>query len=302
MKLVHQISLHGDDWDSVVKAFNGKKTKNECILQFLQLPIKENVHFKLIDIKNNSDFYVKNDTKIGNLNETNSSLKKELESVNDLSNPIIAQIVFFSKMFDKFVDAERSENEEFSNKPIETIKETIYRTYSKAKDNATELLNKEKTNVRKILDLLIFTQMKKIEMKLEYFKEFEKLMEFDSVQLKSMESQVIQDRIRLAMKRNELMSQASKLKQISESLDQPKTNSYLEGASMGNHQQKGMSDCNGKNGYESMYIDQEVRVKDKQQETNYMQIDSNDAHEKLGKITSEIKAIDIVDSKIIKME
>ena len=55
--------------------------------------------------------------------------------------------------------------------------------------------------MEKIMNLLIYLQMKKIEMKLNYFNDFEKLIQFETQQIKSMESQIIQERIKLAIKK-----------------------------------------------------------------------------------------------------
>jgi hypothetical protein len=56
--------------------------------------------------------------------------------------------------------------------------------------------------------------MKKVELKLNYFNEFEKLIQFENQQIKSMESQVIQDRIKLAIKKCEIMNLSKKVKDI----------------------------------------------------------------------------------------
>ena len=55
--------------------------------------------------------------------------------------------------------------------------------------------------------------MKKIELKLNYFEDFEKMIQFQSQQLKTMESQVFQDRIKLAIKKNEFLGISQKLKE-----------------------------------------------------------------------------------------
>ena len=63
------------------------------------------------------------------------------------------------------------------------------------------------------MNLLVHIQMKKIELKLNYFEDFEKMIQFQSQQLKTMESQVFQDRIKLAIKKNEFLGISQKLKE-----------------------------------------------------------------------------------------
>jgi hypothetical protein len=96
---------------------------------------------------------------------------------------------------------------------IDNLKEVIYKTYSKTIDKSDSLKKKEKKKMKKIMDLLIYLQMRKIELKLNYFNDFEKLIQFETQQIKSVESQIIQDRIRLAIKKSEIMSLSNKIKE-----------------------------------------------------------------------------------------
>lgn len=231
-KLISLVNKHGDNWDEIEKEFAGSKSKNECITQFLQLPIKENAQFKVVncasnDVKtnifgrnqNNIDIEKDKDKENDRDNETavydkdDILAKKVSVCSNDLSNPLIAQISFFTKMFEKFVDAEadmkQKQNQTFD---LDSIKEIIYKTYSKTVDNCKKLMDDEKSKMKMILDLIIYTQMKKIELKLEYFNEFEKIMEFESGQLKTMETQLMQERVKLALKRFEFNELAERMK------------------------------------------------------------------------------------------
>jgi hypothetical protein len=203
MLLVDSLEKHGENWDEVVKVFNGRKTKQECLLNLLQLPIKDNIIFKLTDFNKTRD-------------ETNKSKdisdKTILNAVNDQNNPIISQVVFFAKMFEKFINEKSKETEkDYSNS--DNLKDVIFKTYAKSIEKSKELKANEKNKIDKIMNLLIYLQMKKVEMKLNYFNEFEKLIQFETQQMKSMESQIIQDRIKLAIKKSEVLSQGDKNKQ-----------------------------------------------------------------------------------------
>ena len=86
------------------------------------------------------------------------------------------------------------------------------------------------------MNLLIYLQMKKVELKLNYFNEFEKMIQYEKQQIKTLQSQLIGDKIHLAMKKYELTNLSNKLK------DSIKTNSeYFETHDVGLNS----NGCNG---------------------------------------------------------
>jgi len=106
---------------------------------------------------------------------------------------------------------------------IDDLKKVIYKTYSKSIDKSKENKKKERKKLKNIMNLLIYLQMKKVELKLNYFNEFEKMIQYEKLQIKTLESQLLGDKIHLAMKKSELTNLANKLK------DSIKTNSeYFE--------------------------------------------------------------------------
>jgi hypothetical protein len=222
MLLVDALEKHGENWDEIVKVFNGTRNKQDCLLHLIQLPIKDNIIFKLGEGISKPTDRQKDDN--------------ILNAITDQNNPIISQVVFFAKMFDKFVQedikskqegiSETNPQRDFSS--ASELKEIIYKTYSKSIDNSKELRMKEKHKMEKIMNLLVYLQMKKIEMKLSYFNDFEKLIQFETQQMKSMESQIIQDRIKLAIKKNELIGIAEKMKKEAREIN-------LSGGAMNNN-------------------------------------------------------------------
>lgn len=301
--MINAVSKYGDNWEEVSKEFEGKRTAQECVSQFIVLPIRENVNYKSSDvnysninsrnyqisIKNDNDENVcnvkksadkKNDQKTTIINNNyitvnnhhhgsnNTDVKLDKNNlkyscVNDQSNPIISQIVFFSEMFKKFVESDQrelilkqniieKENEKIANEmlysnkmlglsnfeelnsndkqdnevdedpfslttdnpefSLSNIKEIIYKTYSKVIDNSNDQTEINKSKIKSILDLIIHIQMKKIELKLEYFNEFDKVIEFEMSQLKSLECQIIQDRVKNSIKKVEISETYDKLK------------------------------------------------------------------------------------------
>ena len=141
---------------------------------------------------------------------------------------MISQVVFFAKVFEKFINQDAQNNKEKNNNNIEinkknienvdysdtkNLRKLIYKTYAKTIDNSKKLIKNEKNEMKKYMDLLIYLQMKKIELKLNYFNEFEKMIEFKKNQIKTMESQIVQDRIKLSIKKNDLLNLISKIKE-----------------------------------------------------------------------------------------
>lgn len=80
--MIDAIEKEGENWEEIVKVFGGRKSASDCVLQFMQLPIKENIQFKLGDNKslNQGSNYINNN--------------KELSAIYDNSNPIIGQVSF----------------------------------------------------------------------------------------------------------------------------------------------------------------------------------------------------------------
>ena len=65
----------------------------------------------------------------------------------------------------------------------------------------------EKEINKKIVETLLFTQMKTLELKMNYFNSFDKILNFKKSQLKSMENQIVQERIKIAIKNEQLKEQ-----------------------------------------------------------------------------------------------
>ena len=65
----------------------------------------------------------------------------------------------------------------------------------------------EKEIQKKIVETLLFTQMKTLELKMNYFNSFDKILNFKKSQLKSMENQIVQERIKIAIKNEQIKEQ-----------------------------------------------------------------------------------------------
>ena len=190
-----------------------KKTKEDCIMHILQLPIKENYSFKVIPEKENQKIY-------DNIKFTNGQWNN-IPGLTDFNNPMTGMIDLFSIFFKKYLEddyikeKEREKEyekdviiEESKNIKINKIKKKIYEKYKENK-NQIELNeeNDEKNIQKKIVETLLFTQMKTLELKLNHFNKFDKNLNFKKTQLKLMENQAVQERIKIMIKNEQLKEQ-----------------------------------------------------------------------------------------------
>ena len=67
--------------------------------------------------------------------------------------------------------------------------------------------NDEKEVQKKIVETLLFTQLKTLELKLNDFNKFDKNLNFKKAQLKLMENQAVQERIKIMIKNEQLNEQ-----------------------------------------------------------------------------------------------
>jgi len=197
-----------------------KKTKEDCIMHILQLPIKENYSFKVIPEKENQKLF-------DNIKFNNGSWNN-IPGLTDFNNPMTGMIDLFSIFFKKYLEddyiKEKEKEKEYEKDIIieeskatkmNKIKKKIYEKYkntgieSNSKNEEIDLNeeNDEKEAQKKIVETLLFTQMKTLELKLNHFNKFDKNLNFKKNQLKLMENQVVQERIKIMIKNEQLKEQ-----------------------------------------------------------------------------------------------
>ena len=224
--LLDAIKNYGEgNWDEIAKVFNGKKTKLDCIIHLLQYPLKKNLTFENKNEANNNMEIEKKENdnnknedkkedKNNNKNEDNNK-KEDNNNLNDQNEndkkDKIEKVIFFSKMFEKYVGDDKKKNDLEKTK---NLKDIIYKTYAKSIIKSNELKNEEKEEMKRIMDYLIYLQMKKVEMKLKFFSDFDRLIEFHKNKFKSTESQLIQDRFKLTEQKAEMSSVVNQVKDV----------------------------------------------------------------------------------------
>lgn len=105
-------------------------------------------------------------------------------------------------MLCKFLDAEFEVRKSTENETsIECIKDSLYKNYTHLQSLLlSDAVEPENQRMKTILDLLVYTHRKKIELKLDFFKEFEDVIEQETSQLKAIDTQIAFDKVNNGMK------------------------------------------------------------------------------------------------------
>eukprot|EP00357_Protocruzia_adherens_P016075 CAMPEP_0115047424 /NCGR_PEP_ID=MMETSP0216-20121206/49292_1 /TAXON_ID=223996 /ORGANISM="Protocruzia adherens, Strain Boccale" /LENGTH=732 /DNA_ID=CAMNT_0002430605 /DNA_START=30 /DNA_END=2228 /DNA_ORIENTATION=- len=263
VKLLNAIDKYGENWEKVVEQLDHKKSREDCITHFLQLPIKEITNYKVAEDKTfqdnlhafgdfsnpilgqvgvlgkllkeikavepveektavdtNAEASIKevssvpNDIKpIESTNTTEEEVKtqeitaniKEEDSTNkeagesmDVDQKGYTDIV----LEDNQNDANKSEGSSSEKAPFMEktglTKEEISQVEENVKSRAQKLVEMEDHEIDKLVNRLIDAQMSKLSHKLQYFDEFEKLLQYEKSQIEMQQQQIVAERVRLA--------------------------------------------------------------------------------------------------------
>ena len=245
-KLMESMKIN-TNWDDVVKSLgkNNNKTKKDCILHLLQMPVIELNDDEKSDKELNDSEKEKDkekDKENNELNDNNNEINNKENELNQMKidepnaqekeNEVIDNIN--NNINEKKIEEEKKDEEKYdrmNNKMLEicmklfkrylnekeqkdnsnednngnisnkSFKEVIYKTFAKSIDRCKELKNEEKNEMKNIVDILVYLEMRKIELKMNYFRQFERLLEYKKTQLKTIETQIIQERIKLITKK-----------------------------------------------------------------------------------------------------
>lgn len=228
LKLLDVIAETGEDWDEVEKAFDGSKTKQQCISHFISLPINENTSDK---INNINALAMK-------AKQEKQQLIKEQDAIptvfSDVSNPILAQVALFGRLLEHYGldDEDRAPQQESHSlvsglrshtkpdehpsmdvdgqkphKPIpeEQIlsKEVCEKVKDKSISKARKLQKRERKEMKKLMAMIVEIELKKIASKVDYLDKLDEIIIKEKEQIKEMHSQIFAERMSLALSRND---------------------------------------------------------------------------------------------------
>ena len=118
-----------------------------------------------------------------------------------MNNNMLEIIIRLFKRYLNEKDKKEKNSDDNGNISNKSFKEVIYKTFAKSINKCKQLKNDEKNEMKNIVDILVYLEMRKIELKMNYFRQFERLLEYKKKQLKTIETQIIQERIKLITKK-----------------------------------------------------------------------------------------------------
>jgi len=127
------------------------------------------------------------------------------------------------------------QSKNFDANKLSKMKEIIYKTYSNTIDHSIKNMKREKKEMKKLMDLLIYLQTKKIELKLNYFKDLEKILVSEKKIVRNSESELISEKLQLSIKKLELDCITKEISEV------------LKNISEGNNNDNYNKDCEGDN-------------------------------------------------------
>ena len=186
--------------------------KNELNENNNEINIKEN-ELNQMNIEEQNIIGKENEIVNNDNNEKKIEEEKKDEEKYDKMNNKMLEICM--KLFKRYLNEkeqkENSNEDNNGNVSNKSFKEIIYKTFAKSIDKCKELKNEEKNEMKNIVDILVYLEMRKIELKMNYFRQFERLLEYKKTQLKTIETQIIQERIKLITKKLLLQKKQQKV-------------------------------------------------------------------------------------------
>lgn len=218
LMLLDALSTYGDNWDAVAQKVKNK-TKEQCMLHFLQLPIEDQF--------------------LQAVNTTTETEKYEQPlPFADSSNPIMATVAFLASMVSPSVAAaaasaamkefrkgqktqtvegssSQHNNNEEQNAPFDVskldTKTASAAALGAAAARAEELVIKEEHEIQRMIATLIEKQLKKLELKMKHFENLEGIIAREREQLEEQKRKLFEEKLQLRM--NQQLSQQQQQQQ-----------------------------------------------------------------------------------------
>jgi SWI/SNF related-matrix-associated actin-dependent regulator of chromatin subfamily C len=191
LALLEGIELYQEDWTKIA-AHVGTRTKEQCLLQFLQLPIE--------------------DTYAGRTQESLGPLQYHRTPFTSKDNPILSLAALLASVVDPEVAKSAAEaavaklemhpvKNEAPKSPTKDIKDNLNQiggvAFGAAAGKAQVLASIEELEMQKQTRILIETQLKKMELKLQHFQEMEVLLDKERRDLERDRQRLFNDRLSL---------------------------------------------------------------------------------------------------------
>jgi len=132
---------------------------------------------------------------------------KEAELMAD--NPGIAQLKLIAKTLEQYANEDTSH----IKKPNKLLKSEDPRV--------KELTRRERKEIRRLMDLLLLAQIKKLETKISFFNEFDSLIQNERQQIKALQGQIFTEKVNMSMNKSDLTGQSIKHKSFDITMKEP---------------------------------------------------------------------------------
>ncbi|PHZ16709.1 SWIRM-domain-containing protein [Rhizopus microsporus ATCC 52813] len=201
--LLEAIELYDDDWNTIAD-YVGTKTREQCIYHFLQLPIEDpyrsidgNVHSSVVDHKR-IPFSQADNPVMSILAFLASTVDPEVAST-----AAKAAIACQEQQKRKNEDAMELDKEQPNKKPRTLIEKAASVALGSAAAKAKSLSSIEEREIRRLVHSVLEAEIKKVELKMNYFDEMEAVLEYEMEALAQQRKDVFT--YRLSVKKTEAL-------------------------------------------------------------------------------------------------
>ncbi|KAI8908566.1 SWIRM domain-containing protein [Gorgonomyces haynaldii] len=181
--LLEGLELYKEDWTKISQHV-GTRTREECLLHFLKLPIE--------------------DTFIGHAQEKLGPLQFQKVPFSVADNPVLSLASFLASVVDPKVASAAAEAavSQVKGKPLSPTKKGELEkagaaAFGSAAGKAQTLADLEEKEMQKLTRVLIETQLQKLELKLQHFQELEAFVEHEKLELEKERQKLYQERLLL---------------------------------------------------------------------------------------------------------
>jgi SWI/SNF related-matrix-associated actin-dependent regulator of chromatin subfamily C len=189
--------MYGEDWNKISDHV-GTKSKEQCIMEFLQLPIEEPYLTQQMNVNGGSNLP---------FSQTDNPIMSTLAFLSSVVSPSIASAAskaalneFSKQLKEKSENGMMTDSEDttFSPSPnqIQLEKSTAI-ALSAASTKAYVLAQVEEKKLQKLVMEAVETQLKRLEIKLNHFDELETILSNERKQVERMKIQLFQEKISL---------------------------------------------------------------------------------------------------------
>lgn len=201
--LLEAIELYDDDWNTIAE-YVGTKTREQCIFHFLQMPIDEPYR---------------------DMDEHHKVLEHKRTPFSQADNPVMSILAFLASNVDPEVASAAAEaaiacqenkkraadddsmevDGQEKKKPRTTLEKAASVALGSAAAKAKSLSTIEEREITRLVHSVIDTEMKKLELKMNYFEELEAVLENELESISQQRKDVFA--YRLAVKKTETLLQ-----------------------------------------------------------------------------------------------